>query len=339
MLKRKPKKYFAVLLLGLFFVGILPLAVSLVAIFSPSQVIGESVSSSVTVGNALPSSSGSSVIDSDGNHVIDMQYGTTPREVYCAFDVTDENTCQEVTDVRAVIYKTETLNEDRSNCTPDNDDCYVITANLISNPDVCYIHTSDLCEDANDTSMKIYCKTSMAFTADRTDTDSDETLSWHCAGKAKDGTGWGTYTSGVRFPSELATFRALDISDEMVDFGWEMKVGDTGLEPLAVDVTGNARIGTTVDASDMTCTKEDQPTYEQVLPASGNIRASFEDVEYSSLSTLPVQFNLVTNYSGDPNAETQQSGTVYFGLKIPNLSNAIAGTCEGTVTVWASTPS
>lgn len=340
MLKRKPKKYLTVLILGLFFVGILPLAVSLIAIFSPSEVIGESVSSSVTVGNALPTTDGTAVMDFDGDYTINQQYNSTAREVYCSVSITDENNCTEITDVEAVFYVSANSGDDQYDCDVDNDDCYHSSLTGVG-ANTCEVHSSNPCDGVLDNSVIYYCKAYMEYVADRTDTDAD--LAWRCAARAKDGVGWSGYNSTAsRFPAEMATFRALDIVSSSLGYG-TLAVGEntgTSHQPLQVYVTGNAPIGVTISGSDLTCTDLGEPTYEYVIPKSNHHYTQTVELDYAAMSTLEylAQFNLTANYPGDPNAEQQQLGWIYFGLGIPTPSTAVFGSCTGTVDLQVSEP-
>jgi hypothetical protein len=333
MLQRKRKKYFGVLILGLILASVVPLAIALIGILSPGQVMADTATSSVTVGNTRPTAGATTITSDDAtpnDNTITQSYGDAPVVISCAGVITDENTCQEVTDVEAVIYTTMYGN-DNSGCTVDNDNCFRISGGQC-------VAQGD-CTDVNDTTVTYKCSVGTDFETDRT--DNSGALDWRCAMRAKDGEPtWGTYTPlGDRDTSELATFRAVEITGS-INYGSLPLSASTGTNHSGMSVyvvaRGNAAMDVAVSGTSMDCTTGGGVGLIYISYQEYGTLSYFGTAEGVQLTASPAPVNLTFSYEGDPIHSGGPFSTLYFGLSMPDQD--VSGICTGTNTFTAIEP-
>ena len=347
MQKGTRKKYFSVLIFGLVFASIVPLAIALFGILSPGQVMADTTTASVTVGNTRPTSGATALTDDDptpADDNIEQSYGDTPVQVTCSAVITDLNGCSEVTDAEAVFYTSVGENEGNS-CSADPDNCYRATQTL--GTCVQSVVGGETCEGGLDTTVTYKCTKTFEFAADRTDAGTEASKTWKCAMRAKDGDAtWGGWIGvASRDANELLTFRALSVNASLpqVDFTgmipeppYSWALGEnTGSTPavLGIDATGNAEIDVDVDATAMTCSGGFS---FGSIPAA-NLKADGSLTAYgTSTNTLDTTRSIDMSFSpsGDPDYGTVPMGSLYYGLGVP--AQDVAGSCSGTTTITAT---
>lgn len=208
-----------------------------VLIFAAS-VSADTVSTSVTVGNATPSISATTLNNSSA---ITLTENTT-KTLYATTTVTDANGCSTIYAVNADFYRSavgasscDTGGEANSNS------CY---------PRVSCTVAAGTCSGGADTAADYVCSTSLQYYADPTDSGAYSAQNWVVNIEAGDGVATSTdSTTSV----ELNTLAALNVTAS-IDYGTLAANSNTGATNSTTTVTntGNSNIDPDLSGTDMT---------------------------------------------------------------------------------------
>ncbi|MDF1497939.1 MAG: hypothetical protein P1P85_01095 [Patescibacteria group bacterium] len=260
----------------------------------------DSSSTSVTITNALPVASATSIDSAAAN--VTLTENTT-KTVSCVATVTDNNGYADITSVEARLYLT------------------TAGAAGAGDSDVRYILTGDTnCVPSGGSGLtETYtCNFSVQYYADPG--------AWTCQVTPTDTVGAGTADTDT---ITVDTLLALDVTAS-IGYG-SMGLGtDTNTSPITATVTntGNAIMDPQVSsAAAMSCTTGTIPIANQEYSAT----ASFDYSTGTDLSATPTTLNLTLPTPEDTN--TPVSAGSYWGILIP--ANGVEGACTGSNTFTA----
>jgi len=307
----KNKKHRLLSIVAISVIGVAIFTVSMVHFLGKPDVMADTTSTSVTISNALPVASATS-IDS-GAATISLTENTTTA-VTCTATVSDNNGCGEIISGSAVLFRTNVAGG--SSCAADDNDCYSATCTI----------DGGSCTGGTDLTSLYTCDFTVQYFADPTDTGSINSASdWTCEVTPVDGDGSGTVDTDT---AEMATLTALDVTSS-IGFGTLATGTDTGAsnQTTIVTNTGNISIDSELSGTNMTCTAGSIPVANQKYGVS--------DVTYASLPN---------NLSGTPTSlvvdlsqrtSTVVTDDVFWGLSVPG--SGVSGSCTGTNTFTAVT--
>ena len=266
--------------------------------FSPSKTVekvqADSSATSVTITNALPVASATS-LDSDATNVTLTE--NTTKTVTCVATVTDNNGFEDIISVEARLYKTTS----GASGSADDNVRYILTGNSECVPS----GGSDLTETYT-------CAFSVQFFADPAD-------NWTCQVTPTDSIGAGTADSDTII---LNALNALNVATGIA-YGSMGLGNDSGASPIATLVTntGNTLMDPQVSSSaTMSCTIGTIPIANQKY-AAATFTYSSEGV---ALSTVDTTLNLDLP---KPTSTTPVNDNSYWGILIP--STGVEGSCTG----------
>lgn len=261
---------------------------------------GNSKTNSYTINNT-PTSLGTLVLNGSADITLNIK-GAGDKAVSAVMSsLTDLNGCQSLIGATAVEYMSNASGG--YNCAANDNSCYQIgTGNcVLSN-----------CDNANDMIATYTCTSNFKYYAIPTDDSSgnpNEQYNWLSYIIVNDGL---NYTATTSAGVELITNTALDVSEETIDFGSNLFVGDntgTDNETTSIYNSGNSPIKNNIFGTDM----------------SGG--SSVIAVNYIKWKDLPFDYsigNSLTNVAMDsglilPKASstTEVSRSLYWGIGIP----------------------
>ena len=243
------------------------------------------------------------------------------KQVKCTATVTDADTCEEITGVEVVIYRTGLS----ATCAQDKANCYNST--WIS----CTQDTGS-CTGPSDTDATYTCNISadggsgLIFYADGTDADSaypDD--DWSCYVLPSDEE-TGTPDTGT---AEVSSLLALDVQTPTFSYGTLMPSTNTGSTNQTVTIrnTGNSTLDIDLYGTEMSCGGRSIPASNQKFSMSA-FAYPYGGTQLSGDSGSPshMEYDLVKGLSS-----TKDN---YWGLATPAMP---AATCSGTITFVART--
>jgi hypothetical protein len=267
------------------------------------SVLADSASTSVTVSNATPAISATTL---NAGSAITLTENTT-KTVYATTTVTDGNGCSTISSVKADLYRSAV---GASSCDTageaDDNHCY---------PRVTCTVVGGTCTGGTDTAANYLCTFSLQYFADPTDSGAYSAQNWVVNIEAGDGAATSTdATTAV----ELNSLAALDVTAS-ITYGTMSANSDTGATNSTTTVTntGNTNIDPDISGTDM---------------ASGGDTLTVDNQEYSAsnftygagtnLSTTPTSVDITL----PQRTSSEITDIVLWGIGIP------AGTPNGSYT-------
>ncbi|MDA3840399.1 MAG: fibronectin type III domain-containing protein [Patescibacteria group bacterium] len=256
-----------------------------------------------TINNVAPVL-GSLILNSGSAITLNMKgAGGTPINTVLA-SVTDQNGCDAgLIGASAAIYMSDVASG--FNCTPNDSVCYQI------NPLSC---SKTGCTGDDDPSASYTCSTTLEYFAAPTDDSENNPWSiynWLSYISIYDGSSYAaTSSSGV----ELNTTIALNVNEDIIDFGSNLFVGEnSGTDNATTTIVnlGNSPIDTTLSGTDMFGNPSG------TIPAK-NIEWDLSNFTWSSgvdLLTIGTDVNTVTP---NPINSSEISDQLFWGIGIPN---------------------
>jgi len=269
-----------------------------------ANVAADPVATSVTVANAAPSVSATTL--NNATPITLTEFTTTP--VYATTTVTDANGCATIVGVSADFYRSGIAstscaaagNANQNNCYP------VVTCNVVAGT----------CTGGADTSADYVCSTSLQYFADPTDAGTYVAENWVANIHAGDGIA----TTSATGATELNTLKALNVTAAM-NYGNLAAGSNTGTTNSTTTVTntGNSIMDPLISGTDMTGPATITVGNQKYASSSFNY-----PVAGTVLSTTPTAaaINLAK-----PTGSAVTSN-VLWGINVPNgtLSGAYTGT-------------
>ncbi len=244
-------------------------------------------------------------VDLNGGVDISLTPGTTTPVVVTG-TVTDFNGFSDITHATATIYRSGA----GSACTPDNNNCYVVS----TESGQCSLNS------CSGNSCTLSCQADIFFHADPTDAEAYEGEEWLAYAEASD------FSGGYDFASapgvELITLRALNV-DSLIDYGAIEANSNTGSFNPATTITnlGNVPIDVDIEGNDLSDGSSSVITADNQKVATSTFTYS-SCVTCQDLSTstpVSLDINLTKPSIETPPVETD----VYWGIAIPfSASNA-----------------
>ncbi|MEM4267366.1 MAG: hypothetical protein QXK37_00890 [Candidatus Woesearchaeota archaeon] len=291
------------------------LLICCIAVLLGNISFAATATTSASVANSLPVAS--SVILNNGSDIVLTANSTTTVQVNAT--ITDNNGCEDITQVTATLYITSV----GSGASDNNQTHY--SATCVSNGD---------CSGGGDISETFHCNFSMTWYANPTDSGSaNEGDNWTAEVVPYDGEGEGTSDTAIQ---ELLTLTAMSLETTSISFGEISLGGDTadnnentlianhGNEQIDVELSGYG--SSQGDGYCMVCT-------------SGAVGVSY--LEYSlnlftygfgtQLASSPTELDLDVAQGSDTTPRPTKS--IYYGLGFP--VSGISGTCTGTLVITA----
>ncbi|MEZ4156402.1 MAG: hypothetical protein R3B52_00280 [Candidatus Paceibacterota bacterium] len=291
---------------------LLAVVISAVMIFSATLVSADSVSTSVTVGNATPSISSVSV-NSGSNITLTEGIITVATTT---LTVTDTNGCGEIFAVTLDFYRSGiTATGCDTSGESDNNNCYAQVT--------CVVLDSNTCDGGSDTSAAYGCGVPIQYYADPTDTGSFSAQNWVATLKAGDGTATSTDSTGT---TEINTLQALDVTASIA-YGTLAAGSDSADQNSTTTVTntGNVDMDPQLSGTNMTSGGDTLTVGNQEYDADPFVYSAGTD-----LSTTPTYINItLPQPTNDGNPTT--TDTISWGLGVPPAT--AAGTYTGTNTI------
>ncbi|MEZ4104349.1 MAG: DUF2341 domain-containing protein [Candidatus Paceibacterota bacterium] len=235
----------------------------------------------------------------NGGQDISLTPGTTTK-IYATGTVTDLNGYADLMHATATIYRSGA----GAACTPDNNNCYVVSTS----------ESSCSFTDCAGNSCTLSCLADVQFHADPTDADTSEGQEWLAYMEVED------QSSGYDFASapgvELLTMRALDV-DSLIDYGSLAADTDTGSYNPTTTVTniGNTPIDIDVEATDLSDGNTSSISAEKQKMATSTFTYSACASCYQLSSSTPVSLDL--NLSKPSDVVPPTTSDVYWGISIP----------------------
>jgi hypothetical protein len=259
------------------------------------------------------------------------------KTVYCRGEVTDLNSCTEISDVEAVYYyvDSEAVPPLDETCTNNSDNCYHMKLSDFT----CAASTAsgEDCTGSSDNTVYYNCYAQFSHFADYT--DDSELKNWKCnmraANLVDEATVWGEWSENPG-TAEVNTLRALDVSSS-INYGTVNLGANTGATNQTVVVTnvGNVAIDTQISGTNMPCSVRGTiyNTYQRFYHSA----FTYGDTGPLTLMGTAVGLNVSFSSSGDPAYDNQPlTGNTYWGIGMPTAN--IFGTCSGTNTFTAVAP-
>ncbi len=273
-----------------------------------------SLSSSYTINNVSPIY-GDFVLN-DGDDISPNIRGMADASVSIVSSSTvDQNGCTDLVSAVASLYISNATNG--STCTPDDNYCYQITTANCSISD---------CSGDSDESATVTCTTDIKYHIMPTDSFSENSsLNWLGYMQINDGT---NLVASTTFPVDVITSMAIDVVEEVIDFGNNMFAGeDTGSWNATTTLvnSGNSPIDTNVSGSDMI-----SPGYS--IPA-GYIEYSLNNFVYNNGVDLTSTGATVDIVAPKPIDTSTTSDQLLWGLGIPFGADASSYEGANTFTV------
>ncbi len=265
-----------------------------------------SLSSSYTINN-VPPVLGTLVLNNGNDITLNMR-GAPDTEVQTVnYSIVDQNGCTDLVSATAVIYMSGVTGG--YNCTADYNNCYQISTAA------CIL--SD-CLGDDDTTATYTCTANFKYFANPTDASLGnpwEIYNWLSYMTVYDGV---NYVSTTSAPVELLTTQALDVYEDVIDFGNELYVGDdTGDKNSTTTIinAGNCPIDSNVSGTDMIGDPTGTITVNNIEWDLSNFTYSFGN----DLSTLDQLADIVA-----PKATTTTDvyDQIFWGIGIPYGSDA-----------------
>ncbi len=276
-------------------------------------------SSTYTINNVAPVLG--NITLNNGNPITVNIKGAADKQVQIiGASVTDQNGCQSLVSATGVIYLSSVSGG--YNCSSNGNNCYPIsTANcVVSN-----------CTGADDYVATYTCTANMKFYAIPTDDSTNnpwEADNWLSRLQVYDGSNYSaTSSAGV----ELNTNSALDITENLIDFGSGMGPGDnTGATNQEVTIVnnGNSPLNGDLDGSSL---RNAINSYISANNVEWSLTSGFNYSSGNPLSPIPVLVNLAL---GKPISDTDVTDNIYWGIGLP--ATTTAGTFEGSTTLSAA---
>jgi hypothetical protein len=240
-----------------------------------------------------------SAITLNGGQDISLTPGTT-TPVYATGTVTDMNGYSDLAHATATIYRSGA----GASCTPDNNNCYVLST------------TNNKCSFTNcsGNSCTLSCVADVFFHADATDADTYEGQEWLAYMETED------QSDGYDFASapgvELLTIRALTV-DSTINYGSLLVESDTGSYNPTTTITnlGNTPINVDVEATDLTdgASSYIPANQQKVATSTFTYNSCVSCYQLSSTTPVSIGINLSKPSTVTPPVETE----VYWGIAVP----------------------
>jgi len=284
-------------------------------VISAGIVFADSVSTSVTVGNATPSVG---TVTINGSSAIVLNENTTKTATTTA-TVSDSNGCSEISAVLMDFYRSGvTAGSCDTGGEADNNSCYpqVICTEVAS---------GNTCDGGVDTSVDYECAVDLQYYADPTDSGSFSVQTWEATISVGDGTATSTGTDN----EELNTLQALNVTSS-IGYGALSAGADTGTTNSTTTVTntGNVEIDPELSGTNMASGGDTIPVGSQEYAA-----APFTWGAGTDLTTSGVALNITLPQG--TSGTVPVTDDVSWGIGIPG--GTPSGSYTGTNTVTAGT--
>lgn len=274
-------------------------------------VSADSVSTAVTVGNATPSISATTL---NSSNAIVLTENTTTT-VYATTTVTDANGCSTITNVIADFYRSGVT---ASGCDTagesNNNSCYPIQSCTV---------VGGTCSGALDTTANYVCSVSLQYYADPTDAGTYSAQTWTVNISASDGVATSTDATAT---AELNQLTALNVTASIA-YGTVPANTDTGStnQTTTVTNTGNTAIDPDISGTDMVDgLNEIGVEYQKYSDAAFTYTSGG-----TALSTTPTSINLTL----PQRTSGVVTDDVLWGIGVP--AGTVPGSYTGTNTFTA----
>jgi hypothetical protein len=227
--------------------------------------------------------------------------------------ITDNNTCNDITDATSSIYYSAVTNE--HNCTPDDDDCYQIGLTSCEVVAGSCVGTS--------TQASVICSTTLAFHTDPTDGSGGNfpyTGNWLAGIKGiDDDNAFGVGTTSPSYGVEVITSLALTVQEAGIDYLSVTGGTNTGLvnATTTIENYGNAPLDTQFSGTDMI---QAGVTYI-IAPEQrfGTTSATYLSLAYPlPATTTGALLGEVSIVKPDDDVSLTVTDEVYWGINIPS---------------------
>ncbi|OGZ57575.1 MAG: hypothetical protein A3B96_02350 [Candidatus Spechtbacteria bacterium RIFCSPHIGHO2_02_FULL_43_15b] len=320
---RKKFKTVSILVLGIF---VLSLSFSFDRI-DRARADSGTVTSSVTVGNAAPTVSGTTLKMSTNSTPIVLTENTTTAVVVVGTG-TDTNGGGDISSATATVYLTGVAGNEA--CSASDVNCYTIASSKCTLGSV----------SGND--RAVTCTTGLWFLATRTD---DDTASWTGFLSMTDGEDYGTGTD----TEEVNTLQALTATASL-GYGTLSAAATTATSSavtMQVTTTGNEAVDITVQATNDMCDNaacssstlracQQQYTTSTLVKYEDSGDSYSQEIELSSSTARNLNLASVTPTTHVGNT-SDEADDVYWKIGIP--SGQAATTYNGTTTITSKTNS
>jgi len=273
-----------------------------------------SLSSSYSINNVSPVFG--SLVLNGGTNIQPNIRGMSDKVVSVSNgSVQDFNGCTDITSAVSSVYISNAVGS--HSCSPDDNTCYQITT------DNCSIND---CIDASDSTASVICTTTVRYFINPTDSFSNNpSLYWEGYMQLSDGTNFPATTSNQ---VDVETNIALDVFEDLIDFGSEMFAGENTENYNATTTivnAGNSPIDTNLSGTDM-----DSPGYTITV---NNIEWNTSVFTYNSGTDLTIGGVNVDIIAPKPTSIATTSDEIYWGMEIPFGADATTYNGYNTFTV------
>ncbi|MBU1131833.1 hypothetical protein KKC32_01085 [Patescibacteria group bacterium] len=309
--------FFGFFIIGFMTLSLLPLGYGLYNLVFPEKAIADLVTASATAGNALP------IAGEPYSFSIPTLNEGAPTTVICSATISDDNGCSEVTGATAAFFRSDL--GAGSSCTPDSQNCYILTSedcDLDTVIDPCTPGGSDL-------TVIVECSTDVEFYVDATDAGPHEGTDWTCEILPSDAEGPGDVGTVT---TDMPSNNALAADPTEIAYGI-VYLGQINNAPVNISVqnTGNRSIDVELSGVNMTC------------PAGGTIPVEnqkysddeFFDYEIGGSILYMTGGTLVLDLPPPSDSQQLVEAETYWQIKLPETG--ISGLCTGGNTFLAVT--
>lgn len=269
-------------------------------------------SSTYTVNNVDPVVSNVTLNNSNNMNLTE----NTTTGIMVTATITDSNSCQDISDADAYLYRSDIGYA--TNCDEDTDydpdSCY--SHNTGTSVISCVVSTSNTCDGNTDASVGYECTVQVQFHADPTDVDTEyPSENWLATILAEDVTPSSTGATEVATGVEMNSLAALSLNVSEINYGTVSPGSDTGSTNVTtiVTATGNVGIDTELSGTDMMYT-------------TNTITVDYQHYSLSTFTYTPTpsapEYALSTTSTG---AELNCPKTYYSGSRVDGTANIYWG--------------